>query len=144
MRKIYYLTGATGWVGNEILKLLLERNEEVVLLIRQETERISKIKDKVTLVFGDVRDKDACEKFLNTKKDKGVSQIVIHCAAYISIKDKYEKQIFDTNYFGTKNLADISFRNKVEKFLYISSRFIYSDALFALQLFPYKYKICFR
>ena len=47
MRKIYYLTGATGWVGNEILKLLLKQNEEVVLLIRQETERIYKIKDKV-------------------------------------------------------------------------------------------------
>lgn len=121
MRKIYYLTGATGWVGNEILKLLLKQNEEVVLLIRKETERISKIKDKVTLVFGDVRDKDACEKFLNTKKANDIQQIVIHCAAYISIKDKFEKVIFDTNYFGTKNLADISLRNKVEKFLYISS-----------------------
>ena len=128
MRKIYYLTGATGWVGNEILKLLLERNEEVVLLIRQETERISKIKDKVTLVFGDVRDEDACEKFLNTKKDKDVTQIVIHCAAYISIKDKFEKQIFDTNYFGTKNLANISLRNKVEKFLYISSTTAFKNA----------------
>ena len=121
MHKIYYLTGATGWVGNEILKLLLKQNEEVVLLIRKKTERISKIKDKVSLVFGDVRDKDACERFLSTKKSDDVKQIVIHCAAYISINDKFEKAIFDTNYFGTKNLADISYRNKVEKFLYISS-----------------------
>ena len=121
MRKVFYLTGATGWVGNEILKLLLSKNEEVVLLIRKETEQIKAIKDKVSLVFGDIRDEKAVEEFLNTKKEKDVKQIVIHCAAQISIKDSYDKSLFDTNYFGTKLVADLSLKNKVERFIYISS-----------------------
>ena len=121
MRRVYYLTGATGWVGNEILKLLVSKNEEIVLLIRKETERIDAIKDKVTIVHGDIRDEKACREFLDTKRDKNVSQIVIHCAAYVSIKDKYDQTVFDTNYLGTKILADIALENKVEKFIYISS-----------------------
>ena len=121
MRRIYYLTGTTGWVGNEILKQLISKNEEVVIFIRKETKRISEIKDKVRIVYGDIRNEDDIRKFLSCKKDKNISQIIIHAAAYVSIKDNFDIEVFNTNYFGTKLLADIALENKVEKFIYISS-----------------------
>ncbi len=110
----FVVTGATGHIGNTIARMLCGENRDVVLIVRRaDDEAISGF--GADYAVGSFYD----PVFLNgllTEDD-----IVIHCAGMIAITDEDADEVMRVNYGGTKILADVCARNRVKKFVYISS-----------------------
>ena len=86
----YVITGSTGHIGNNLVRMLCEKNEEVVALVRKTNKALADL--KVKLVYGDLLD----EKFLSANIHEG--DIVVHLAGVIDVKNKLEKETYEVNY----------------------------------------------
>ena len=110
----YVITGATGHLGNVVVKMLVEKNKKVKVLLLPE-EDLSPIKDlDIEIEYGDVRDKEFLSKNINS------GDIVIHMAGIIDVSSKKNNLLRDVNINGTKNVADVCLE-KGAKLVYTSS-----------------------
>jgi len=102
MSKKLLLTGGCGFVGANLLPLLLERGFEVRVLDNLSKGSAQSLPDQVELIEGDIRDRDKVREAL-----QGVSR-VIHLAAFGSVVDSVEDPIanFENNVVGTFTLLD--------------------------------------
>ena len=73
------VTGATGLVGNNVVRLLLERGEDVRVFIRERSDHTPLRGLPVQWSHGDIRDPLA----VNTAVGK--TDRVVHCAAQVHI-----------------------------------------------------------
>lgn len=118
VKKIYIVTGANGHLGFNLIKKLLDKN--VVIRAFDLNFRANFIKSKnLTIYKGDICNPKDIEKLF--KDTNGASLYIVHCAGIVSIASRYNQKVYDVNVNGTKNIVDISFKKKVEKFLYVSS-----------------------
>lgn len=103
------LTGATGNMGLETLKQLMEIEdvEIVKVLIRKESEKAAyKLKKqygkRIEIIIGYIYERDDCEKLI---KD---CHYVLNLAAVIPPKsDSFPKLAHLTNYVGVMHLVDL-------------------------------------
>jgi dihydroflavonol-4-reductase len=109
------VTGATGFVGWHVTRLLTERAGHVRVLVRPTSESRAIDGLKVDRVCGDLRDLSSLNKAL-----EGVSR-VFHVAADYRLWAKNPDEIYQSNVGGTLNLIDASRRAGVERFIYTSS-----------------------
>lgn len=115
MSKIF-LTGATGFIGGNLVNYLLKKGYKVKVLIRD--KRLLDYynwKDNVETVIGDITDKTS---FSGQTND---CEIIIHSAAIISFWNKIWKQIYNINVTGTKNILEEALESNCKKFIHISS-----------------------
>jgi len=118
--KTYYLTGASGFLGtNILLDLLKEKDIKIVCFVHNQDLHINTNYPNLTLIKGDVLNKDDINKFLLTNRSE--ENILIHSASKICISKKGDKIIEQINVDGTKNLLISSLKYKIYKFIYISS-----------------------
>lgn len=115
----YIVTGSTGYVGNNIVKRLLDDNLKVVGLIRSEekAERVFKNK-KPIFVKGDIRDKKTIDELFSYADE---NTIVIHTAAEISIGEIDVSILNSVNVEGTRAICKACIEHHVFKLLHISS-----------------------
>ena len=113
----YFLTGASGFLGKEILKRLKELNAEIYALILP-NEAKAFDSDGITVIPGDVRKIEEVKKFLE-KADK--NSCVIHSAGIISIASKPSPALFEVNVTGTENISFVCLSKHIGKLVYISS-----------------------
>ena len=118
MKELYIVTGANGFLGNNIVRKLLEKSCEVRCLVLPEDkcEALEGLECKI--YRGDVTKKETLEEIFNVDSD--TSLYVIHCAAIVYIKSKYNPKVMEVNYNGTKNIAD-KVLEKNAKLVYVSS-----------------------
>lgn len=109
------VTGASGHIGNVLVRELLNRGEKVRVLLREESLPKSLEGLEVEIVTGDIRNIEDLRKLT-----KGVN-IVYHLAAIISIMQHQEKLLHDVNVEGTKNVIQACKENKVKRLVYTSS-----------------------
>ena len=110
------ITGGAGFLGINLIRYLLNQGmTELVSFDLAEFDYPEK--DKITVVTGDIRDKQAVANVV-----KGAS-LVIHTAAALPLYKK--KDIFSTDVDGTRNLLEAAWQNKVERFIHISSTAVY-------------------
>ncbi|MDI6452175.1 NAD-dependent epimerase/dehydratase family protein [Peloplasma aerotolerans] len=109
---MYIITGATGHIGNNVTRFLVNKNQKVRVLVRKIDDSINDL--PIDIKVGNIFDED----FLNEHILE--NDIVIHCAGYIDLLNKEKMQSFRTNYQGTKKIADLCLRKK-NRFIYISS-----------------------
>ena len=138
-KKIYknkkiLISGATGSVGTALIKELIENYEFRVIraisndenglfslksIIRKNLSTYGdmKRKEKVRLLHGDVRNLRRC---IEATRD---IDIVIHAAAmkHVDICEYNPEETKATNILGTKNMVKASIKNKVGKFIFIST-----------------------
>lgn len=110
------ITGGAGFFGLHMTKKCVEMGDEVTLLDIAEYDK-SEYNQSVKLVKGDVRD-TAVMNDLISKTD-----VVIHAAAALPLESR--KEIFSTNVDGTRNVLELSLKNKVKRFIMISSTAVY-------------------
>ena len=109
------VTGATGHIGNVLVKELVKQGESVrVLLLPGEDLEPLKGLD-IEIYYGNVLDVPSLEKSL-----AGVSN-VFHLAGIISISPGKENLIHQVNVEGTKNIMNVALRCGVKRFVYTSS-----------------------
>ena len=109
------VTGATGHIGNVLVRSLLEKGEKVRALIWRGEDR-TPLKDlDVECVEGDVLDPASLEKAI-----QGVDKIY-HLAGIISIMPGKNEIVQRVNVEGTRNMLTIAQRTGVRRFVYTSS-----------------------
>jgi len=112
----YIITGGTGYLGNTLVHELLKDNQNSIKLLVLENDDISMYaNDKVDIRFGNILN----PKFLNAEIEE--NSIVIHAAGIIDISSDNKDLLYKVNVEGTRNIAEISLKNKVKKFIYVSS-----------------------
>ena len=119
MNKIYIITGANGFLGNNIIrKLEQEKNSEIRAFVLK-GESIKSLENlKCKIYYGDITKKESLESVFENTEGKEV--FVIHCAGIVYIKSKYNPLVYNVNVNGTKNIVD-KVLNINAKLVYISS-----------------------
>ena len=119
MNKIYIITGANGFLGNNIIrKLEQEKNSEIRAFVLK-GESIKSLENlKCKIYYGDVTKKESLASVFENTEGKEV--FVIHCAGIVYIKSKYNPLVYNVNVNGTKNIID-KVLNINAKLVYISS-----------------------
>ncbi|SMO55244.1 NDP-sugar epimerase, includes UDP-GlcNAc-inverting 4,6-dehydratase FlaA1 and capsular polysaccharide biosynthesis protein EpsC [Balnearium lithotrophicum] len=129
-KKKILVTGAGGSIGSEIVRQLIEFNPDTLIALEiDETELHNltlELSDKLRRkganfipIVADVRDKKKLERiFQNYKPD-----IIFHAAAYkhVPLMEYFPEEAVKTNIFGTYNLAELSVKYGVKKFVNIST-----------------------
>jgi dihydroflavonol-4-reductase len=110
-----FVTGGTGFVGSHLVRVLLERGEEVRCLVRP-TSRRDNLKDlPVEFITGDLRDIDSLRQAA-----KGV-RVVYHCAADYRLWCKDPAEMYQSNVEGSNNVMQAAFDEGVERVVYTST-----------------------
>jgi len=101
----YLVTGATGFVGANLVRELIQRNNDVYIIVRESSDdwRISGIKDDLTICNGDLADRDGVFNIVAKIRP----DIIFHVATYGGFSNQLNKDIMiSTNLVATKNLLD--------------------------------------
>lgn len=109
----YIITGATGHIGNNLVKALLQQHEKVVILARKIDRSIEGL--DVDYQIGNIFDQQFLENVITSE------DIVLHLAGVIDIKNNRKEQTMRINYEGTKTITDVCIQKKVKRYIYFSS-----------------------
>ncbi|HYR41725.1 MAG TPA: hopanoid-associated sugar epimerase, partial [Terriglobia bacterium] len=109
------VTGATGFVGWHVARLLTRRVNRVRVLVRPQSQLRSIDALNVERAYGDLRDPSSLSRAL-----EGVRQ-VFHAAADYRLWAKNPNEIYENNVLGTRNLLAASRQAGIERFVYTSS-----------------------
>ena len=112
MKKVA-VTGASGHIGANLVRELLQRGYEVVALIRQSSLALEGL--DVIRVVGDILDPASLARAF-----KGVEQ-VYHLAAYISIQPGDNEKLEKVNIEGTRNVLEACRSEGVSTLVHFSS-----------------------
>ncbi len=115
------ITGGMGFVGQHLLKILIEKYEGIQILIldkRRPSFFISSLENskQIKIVDNiDLLDIGSIDNYF-----EGVDY-VIHVAALISFWRKDKKALYDVNINGTQNVIDLCKKHNIKRLVYVSS-----------------------
>jgi dihydroflavonol-4-reductase len=109
------LTGATGFIGSRLARLLVEEGFSLRVLVRPHSKADHLAALEPEIVPGDLRDSDAVFRAV-----KG-TMAVFHLAADYRLWVLNPVEMFETNVKGTYNVLDAAHRCGVEKVVYTST-----------------------
>jgi dihydroflavonol-4-reductase len=109
------VTGATGHIGNVLVRQLLARGERVRVVIPPAEDKTPLKGLKVEMVEGDVRDINSLMQAFEG------SDIVYHLAGIISILPGREKLLDQVNVAGTRKVVKACMETGVKRLVYTSS-----------------------
>ncbi|WP_233883689.1 polysaccharide biosynthesis protein [Tenacibaculum piscium] len=125
--KVILVTGAAGSIGSEISRQLSAYQHKHLVLIDQaesalydlQQELIQKGRQNITSIVADVRDETRMSKIFEQYKP----QKVFHAAAYkhVPLMEMTPYEAVKINIAGTKNIADLSIKHQVERFVMVST-----------------------
>ena len=126
--KVVMITGAAGSIGSEIVRQVARMDaREIVLLDQAETPMHDMQLEleqtfpemKIHLFIGDVANRERMEHAFKKYRPR----YVFHAAAYkhVPMMERNPAEAVMTNVFGTKNIADLSVKYGVEKFVMVST-----------------------
>jgi len=109
------VTGATGHIGNVLVRELSARNEKIKAVIPF-GEDTTAIKDlDLEIVRGDVRDIELLKQAIEG------ANIVYHLAGIISILPGKRWLLQEVNVKGTRNVVEACLKSRVKRLVYVSS-----------------------
>jgi len=115
------ITGATGHLGNVLVRKLMNRNAKIRVLVLP-GEDVSSLEGlEVEKIEGNVCTPDSLRRAF-----KG-ADTVYHCAGIISILPGQQKKLFRVNVTGTQNVVNMCLEEKVKRLVYISSIHAFSE-----------------
>jgi len=129
--KNVFITGADGFIGSWITKALVEKGANVFVLIRDvKAPKISLdyhgLRDKVTIIPGDITDYECMLKIINEKSIDTVFHLAAQPLVWIAYRNPLST--FETNIKGTWNVLEAA-RNvpTVKRIVVASSDKAYGD-----------------
>lgn len=126
--KIVLVTGAAGSIGSEIVRQILKHKPALIVLLDQAETPMHDLrleleknypKQRISIFLGDVRNKARMEHMMNSYKP----DVIYHAAAYkhVPLMEDNPVESVQANVFGTKNLANLAVKHKVERFVMVST-----------------------
>jgi dihydroflavonol-4-reductase len=109
------ITGATGHIGNVLVRQLLANGEQVKVIIPPAEDTIPINGLKTEIIEGDVRDINSLVIAFTG------SDIVYHLAGIISIIAGRDNLLHQVNVLGTQNVINACMQTDVKRLVYISS-----------------------
>ena len=109
------VTGATGFVGGNLVRTLLDRGYDVRALVRPNSNALALEHLGVEEAQGDLRNRESIAKAL-----KGC-QGVFHCAAMYTFWSRDPSEVYRVNVEGTKIIFEEARRAGVERAVYTST-----------------------
>ena len=110
------VAGATGFLGSEICRQLVEKNKKVKGLVRStsDSNKVAQLRELgVEIIEGDLKDKSSLKNAL-----QGVSVIISTVSSTLSRQEGDSIQTVDDE--GQNNLIDAAVEAGVSKFVYVS------------------------
>lgn len=128
MKNIYIVTGANGFLGNNLVRALSQDPNNQIRALVSSLKRADALQGLNCELFeGDVTKPETLVDIFAVPTDAKV--YVIHCAAVVYIKSKPNPAVYEVNVLGTKHVA--------EKVLEIGAKMIYVNSVHAIPELPH-------
>jgi FlaA1/EpsC-like NDP-sugar epimerase len=126
--KTILVSGAAGSIGSEIVRQIISYKPEKIILLDQAETPLNSLSLEIIALnipievinkIADIRSYEVLEAIFKSHKPN----IVFHAAAYkhVPMMEENPSQAIFTNVLGTKNIADLSYKHKVERFVLVST-----------------------
>ena len=110
-----FVTGSTGFLGSHVARALLDRGDELRLLVRG-SSRLDNVADlNAERVVGDLRDIESL------KRGMSGCEVVFHVAADYRLWAVNGQELYDSNVDGTRNILSAAKESGVRRVVYTSS-----------------------
>lgn len=109
-----FVTGGTGFIGANLVRLLLKNNYAVRVLVRPESNLDNLKNLEVEIVEGNLTDANLSQSL------KGC-QVLFHCAAHYSLWQRDRLLLEQYNIIGTRNILAAARQAGIERTVYTSS-----------------------
>ncbi|MDP2599432.1 MAG: NAD-dependent epimerase/dehydratase family protein [Deltaproteobacteria bacterium] len=109
------ITGATGFIGGNLVRLLLKQGFKVRALVRSSSDLANLKNLDVELAYGDLRDPTSLIKACD-----GCEQLY-HVAASYQFWSPNPKEFYESNVDGTRNILEAAKAAKISKIVYTST-----------------------
>ncbi|HEV8048235.1 MAG TPA: hopanoid-associated sugar epimerase [Terriglobales bacterium] len=110
-----FVTGATGFVGSHVARVLAEQGADLRLLVRSGSDPRNIQTLNADRVVGDLRDPASIEKAMSG------CDVVFHVAADYRLWVRDPQQMYLANVEGTRALLEAARKNKLRRVVYTSS-----------------------
>ncbi len=109
-----FITGGTGFIGANIIRLLLEQNYTVKALVRP-TSCLDNLQNlDIEIVQGDLNNPELWQQMEGC-------QFLFHTAAHYSLWQKDKQLLYRDNIIGTRNVLKSAQKAGIERIVYTSS-----------------------
>jgi len=112
----YLVTGGSGFLGINLVRLLLERGHAVASLDIAPFA-YADCRDRVRVIEGDIRDADVVGQAVEG------ADVVVHCAAALPLYRP--EDIFSTDVAGTRTVLEVARAAGVQRVVHVSSTAVY-------------------
>lgn len=126
MKKVIIITGASGFLGNNIVRQLQNTDVEIRALVNDKSRVESLNGLQCTIYEGDVTKPETLTSIFSNLEN--TDNYVIHCAAIVSIASKYDPMVYQVNVDGAKNI--------IEKCLETHSKLVYVSSVHSIPPLP--------
>jgi len=109
-----FVTGSTGFVGANLVRLLLEQGYQVKVLVRSSSCLDNIWSQNVEVIQGDLNDP-------NLSRHLSGCQVLFHVAAHYSLWQADSKLLYRNNVLGTRNVLNAARQAGIERTVYTSS-----------------------
>lgn len=109
------VTGATGFVGSAVTRLLLNEGATVAVLSRSDSDRRNLTGLNVEIREGDLRDKRSLERACTN------CDTLFHVAADYRLWARNSRDLYASNVDGTRNIMHAALESGIAKIVYTSS-----------------------
>ncbi len=110
-----FVTGATGFVGSSLVRLLIREGFQVGILARKNSS-LANVEDlNLSIHFGDLKDPRSLEEAL------AGYDYLFHVAADYRLWVPRPKEIYENNVQGTKNIMNAAIKTGIRRVVYTSS-----------------------
>jgi dihydroflavonol-4-reductase len=110
-----FVTGATGFVGSHVARVLGEQGADLRLLVRPSSDPKNIQALKAERVVGDLRDPASLDRAM------AGCEVVFHVAADYRLWVRDPQQMFRSNVDGTRSILESARKNRVRRVVYTSS-----------------------